>query len=460
MWRTLLYREVYDGFTSFTFLSAFTLLTLLVPLSAYTQGRYYRNVLADYKLRQELRESENAWATAVITRPIPALLPFFNGIHDSLPNEIALNINSALRTPSSEDLNVLDWLFPRTDLSLIIGVLLTLMAILFGHDAITHEREQGTLQFILSGPVARRSIILVKLAGVTLILALCLVYALSLYLVIIITANGALSFSSLPSGNLFTFVVVSFLTLVVFGMLGIAVSTMVKSSSRALGISMGVWVVMVVIWPSFGSYISSLVWPVAPRQVAEREWMQKEGEMIKEEIAAQTRTAKALEDQKTSVETAWQEHLALRREWLLRRREEVGRMTADRRKQVNRQQQTARLLCVVSPYGAFKESIGTICGTGFTDYNAFLDFVDRFDKESFIPAMFDSFSKARPWIKDKGDESPPQFPAAQVPVFTFGERLKGMVLPVSLILLEIVMLIAVSIIKFESYDVRRANTGS
>ena len=455
MWRTLLYREVYDSFTSLTFLSAFALLTLLVPLSAYTQGRYYRSVLADYQLRQQLRESENARTTTVITRPIPALLPFFNGIHDSLPNEIALNINSALRTPSSEDLNVLDWLFPRTDLSLIIGVLLTLMAVLFGHDAITQEREQGTLQFILSGPVARRSMLLVKLAGVTLIMALCLVYTLSLYLAIIITAaEGALSFSSLPSGNLFTFVVVSFLTLVVFGALGITVSTLVKSSSKALGISMGIWVVLVVIWPSFGSYISSMVWPVAPRQIAEREWMQKEGELINEEIAAQTRTAKTLEAQGASVETAWQKHLELRREWLLRRRDEVGRMTADRREQINRQQQTARWLCVVSPYAAFKESLATICGTGFADYNAFLDFVDRFDQEAFIPAMFDSFYKAKPWVEGKVNENPPQFPAVQVPAFTFGERLKGLVLPVSLILLEIIMLIAVSLIKFETYDVR------
>jgi ABC-2 type transport system permease protein len=455
MWRTLLYREVYDSFTSFTFLSAFTLLTLIVPLSAYTQGRYYRNVLADYKLRQELRESENAKPTTVITRPIPPLLPLFNGIHDSLPDEIVLNINWALRTPSSEDLNALGNLFPRTDLSLIIGVLLTLIAVLFGHDAITQEREQGTLKFILSGPVARRDLVLVKMAGVTLIMALCLFYTLSLYLAIIITAaKGALSVASIPSGNLITFIVVSFLTLVVFGILGIAVSTRVKYSSRALGISMGIWVVLVILWPGFGSYIASSIWPVAPRQIAEREWMRKEGELINEEIAAQTQTAKLLEDQRVSVETAWQKHLEMRREWLLRRREEVGRMTADRRKQINRQQQTARLLCVVSPYGAFKESLGTICGTGFTDYNAFLDFVDRFDKEAFIPAMFDSFSKAKPWIKDKVQESPPQLPAAQVPVFTFAERLKALIMPVGLILLQIVLLIAVSLIKFEAYDVR------
>src|SRR5215470_10936437 len=159
MFRTIPRREFQETGDSFTLLSALVALTIIVPLSAYIQARYYQDVVKDYALRQSINKTENNDQSIVLIRPIPPLAPFFNGAYDSLPDELRLRNDSATASAPSGDLRPLDWLFPKIDLSFIIGVLMTLLTILLAHDTIAGDREQGTLKLILAGPILKRTVL-------------------------------------------------------------------------------------------------------------------------------------------------------------------------------------------------------------------------------------------------------------------------------------------------------------
>ena len=176
----ILCREIKDGFTSFTFLSAIVLVTILVPLSAGTQAFYYRGVVEDYAVRQRINSLDRTVEAAVLTRSVPSMLPFCNGVYDSLPDEVTIRSDSVLQSPSAEDVGALNWLFPDRDLTLIVGVLLTLMALLLSHDAVTGDREQGTLKMILSMAVRRRAVLMAKMLGICFLMVMTLAYCMLL----------------------------------------------------------------------------------------------------------------------------------------------------------------------------------------------------------------------------------------------------------------------------------------
>src|SRR5215470_1270905 len=201
---TILRREIRETIASSTLLSVLIVLTILVPLGACIQARYYQIVVEDYSVRQSVRQTENSSQSIVLIRPLPPMAPFFNGAYNSLPDEFRLLSDSATTTTTpSGDLTPLDWLFPKIDLSFIIGVLMTLLAILLAHDTIARDKDQGVLKLILAGPVKRMSVLAAKLTGVILPVTVILIYVVSLYTTIVITlSKGTVNLSASNLGSL------------------------------------------------------------------------------------------------------------------------------------------------------------------------------------------------------------------------------------------------------------------
>ncbi len=455
MFRIILFREVHEGITRYTFFSGLVLLTILVLLSAYTQTRYYQQVTADYADRQTIHQAENNSSLIVVTRPVPPMLPFYNGVYDSLPDEIVLRSESGLSNPSSEDLKPLDWLFPKTDLGLIIGVLMTLIALLIGHDAIAREREQGTLKLLLSNPISRRVVLLAKMTAVILLTTLNLIYALLLYLLVIIITGGGRFDLSLPRVlDIAVLTVVALLTLVVFSVLGVTISAIVKYPSTSLALGVGVWVISVLLWPSLGIYVASYWQPVSPKQAALRQMLAKEAEMIQGELSDHSKAAAELASQNTDVETAWQKYLEVRRSWIERNRDGIKQLAEDRDKQLRQQQSIARNILSVSPYGAFKQSLGVLCGTGVESYHTFLSTAELYDRDVFIPASFEALAQDKPWTSNKVSAGQFKLPPFEVPTLSSTKRLEAAVVPVCIIISQILLLAMIGLFSFERYDVR------
>jgi len=85
-------------------------------------------------------------------RPLPQLNMLFKGI------------KPIVGIPSI-DQDTVPLLFPQTDFFLIIGILMSLMSLLFSFAAISGEKQEGTLRAIFSNPVRRSTLLIGKWIG-------------------------------------------------------------------------------------------------------------------------------------------------------------------------------------------------------------------------------------------------------------------------------------------------------
>jgi ABC-type transport system involved in multi-copper enzyme maturation permease subunit len=455
MFLITLRRELQDTFSSLTLISALVVLTILVPLSAYIQARYYQRMVENFAIRQSIHQTENSGQAIVLIRPLPPLLPFFNGAYDRLPDEVRMRSDSATTNQPSGDLTPLDWLFPKIDLSFIIGVLMTLLTILLAHDTVAGDRERGSLKLILAVPIQRRTVLAAKLTGVILPMTIILIYVVLLYTTVVTVFSGGtvdLSVANLSVLALLT--LVALLVLIVTAALGAAISALVRRSLVALSVSTSIWIIAILILPSFVPYIASSFKEVSTFEAAQRDIALKEKELIQEELSEQRKTAADLKSQQIGVESAWQRYLELRRRWMEIRNEEIGRLVRERKKLIRDQQDFASRISLFSPYMAFKEVLGSLCDTGLASYDEFLVTVERYRQQEFLPESFDLLSRQKPWLNPANPDDRRQLRPLQVPSSALSGRLAAAVWPLSILIAEMIILIMVGILGFERYDVR------
>jgi len=455
MFRTILHRQLKETGASFTLRSALVALTILVPLSAYIQARYYQRVVEDYAIRQSFHQIENSSQSFVLIRPIPPLASFFNGAYDDLPDEFRLLNDSATTNTPSGDLTPLDRLFPKIDLSFIIGVLMTLLTILMAHDTIAGDKEQGTLKLILASPIRRRTVLAAKVTGVILPTTVILIYIVFLYtIVVIVFSEKTVDLSGANLGALTVFTLVAIIVLIVIAALGVAVSASAERSSVSLFACASIWIVIILIWPPLGSYLASSSKPVSPPEAFQRDMASKEKELIQAELDEHRKNVADMKAQQVGVEAAWQRYLELRRRWMKVRNEEIGRLVMERKKQVRDQQAFARRISLLSPYAAFKEVLASLCGTGTESYDEFLAAVERYRQQEFIPKGLDLRSRQKPWTSVGNPDDRLQLPPLQTPSPTLSERLAAAAWPLSILIAEMVILMMFGFFSFERYDAR------
>jgi ABC-type transport system involved in multi-copper enzyme maturation permease subunit len=455
MFQTILRRELQGILSSFIFLSSLAVLTIMVLLSAYIQARYHKSLVEDYALRQVIHQAENTERAIVLTRPPPLLLPFFNGVFDSLPDEYRLRSDLVSADPLSGDLMPLNWLFPKIDLSFIIGALMTLMAILLAHNTIAGDRERGTLKLILASPISRRTVLAAKLSSIILPMSVALVYVMVLYVIVVVAfSGGSFDLSATSFSELAVYTLVAMLVLIVFVAFGTTISTTVRHSSAALAVCASIWIGVVLIWPSLGPYIASSFRPVPTWEAAQREVAFKEKELIQAELAEHRKNAADLKAQKAGAESTWRRYVELKRRWLERRNEEIGRLNGEREKQIRDQQLFAKRLMLFSTYGAFNEVLGSICGTGLESYDEFHASVESYRQQEFLPASFDLLSRQKPWLDATRPDERIQLRPFRVPSPSLAERLMAAFWLLGLLVAEMIFLTILCIFSFERYDVR------
>jgi hypothetical protein len=213
-------------------------------------------------------------------------------------------------------------------------------------------------------------------------------------------------------------------------------------------------VVTILIWPTFGPYLASSFKSVSTLEAAQRDVAAKEKELIREELAEHRKTAADLKAQQVGAESAWRRYLELRRKWIERRNEEIGRLVGERERQIHDQQVFAMRISLFSPYVAFKEVLGNLCGTGLESYDEFSAAVERYRQQEFIPKGFDLFSRQKPWLNTANSEDHLQLRPLQASPPTLSERLVASARPLSILIAEMVILMIFGVLIFERYDVR------
>jgi ABC-type transport system involved in multi-copper enzyme maturation permease subunit len=178
--------------------------------------------------------------------------------------------------------NPLMSVFPSLDISLIIMVVLSLLALMLSYDAISGERERGTLAVTLSNPAPRHDILLGKLLGGMISIALPLILSL-LVGVLVVMLSGAVILSAhvwLRIGLIFIY---SMIYLSAIFMLGILVSSVTSRSATSLVILLFIWVISVMILPNMAPYAAKHI-----RRVEDRALIDAKREALNSEFWGET----------------------------------------------------------------------------------------------------------------------------------------------------------------------------
>jgi ABC-type transport system involved in multi-copper enzyme maturation permease subunit len=253
--KTLLAKEIRNHLLSFRFLAVSALLVVIVPVTVLVltndtirkQDEFSR---CEAEIANYLTQYAHFNRLANVIRPSQPPLPFqtlVRGLSDDTGLELFNN-------------DPLPALFPLIDMTFILAILLSLAALIFSYDAISGEKEDGTLKLMLANRLSRSRIILAKITGGLATLFIPFLVSLAVGLVLILL-NPRIAWKGSDWGALGLILLGGALYLGFFLGLGILVSSRHTSSSSSILTSLFVWVLLVLVGPNISPYIASLIRP-------------------------------------------------------------------------------------------------------------------------------------------------------------------------------------------------------
>ena len=256
----LVMKEIRNHLLSFRFLVTFLLLLVIVPVTVLILTNDYVRKQDDYSRRQaEIQNYLSRYAhfnrIGNVIEPSQPPVPFYALVRGLSAD---VNINAFYNDP-------LPVMFPLLDLTFIVAILLSLAALIFAYDALSGEKEDGTLKLMLANGVARAKIIAAKVVGGTATLLIPFLVSLAVGLIIILL-NPRVGWKGSDWGALGMIAIGAVVYFTLFTCLGIFISSRHQSSSSSIMTSLFVWVLAVLVVPNLSPYLASLLRPT-PSQI-------------------------------------------------------------------------------------------------------------------------------------------------------------------------------------------------
>lgn len=275
---------------------------VLIALSSLLQVNLYRKALQDYNVKLRTQdvfvEQQGELSRLYDMTPPEVAPPPFSLLVKGVPLKSSQSsINQNLLSPSSFNQNPFGELFSPLDISSIILVVLSLIAVLVAHNAITKEKEAGTLRLVLSNSVPRWKFVLGKwFSGILFVTPAFIVGMLITLIIAFLTV-----FSNLKAGEMsaFLFIVIAALIYIAaFYGIGLAISSMCHNSSTAILIGFVFWVLTVLVLPNLGLYAAAQLRPLPSVNKVEKEIEQLMGEQRDETMVKRFKELEAANNSK------------------------------------------------------------------------------------------------------------------------------------------------------------------
>ena len=258
--------------------------------------------------------------------------------------------------------------YTQIDWVLVISVVLSFVAILFTFDAISGERERGTLRLILANSVPRSQVLLGKFLGVFLSISLPFLMA-TLINLFLLSAASHISLGARDWGQVGAIFLIATVYMSIFIALGLLISARVNQPEISLTILLLIWAVFVVLTPNtLGSIVSGL----KPAQTSV-EFFIRLGEQ-REGLRERYRWLSGLPTREvppTRGTEMWAKYIAAEAEM-------EERLRGERLKTQIDQIQFARSVARVSPASIVQFAVESLAGTGLSRHLQFLDGVRRY----------------------------------------------------------------------------------
>lgn len=253
MLKTVVKKELLNNIFSFRFLVTFILFLVIVTVTVFILTDDYVRRVDEYTRRQA--EIENYLQKYAHFNRIGGVIS---------PSQPPISFYSLVRGLSSEtnieefDNDPLPVMFPLIDLTFIVTILLSLIALLFSYDSISGEKEDGTLKLMLSNRLPRAKIVLGKVVGGTLTLLAPFLLSLIVGLIVILL-NPRVQWKGQDWGAFGLIILGSIIYFTLFYCLGLFISSRHQASSSSVMTSLFVWVLLVLVIPNLSPYLASFL---------------------------------------------------------------------------------------------------------------------------------------------------------------------------------------------------------
>jgi ABC-type transport system involved in multi-copper enzyme maturation permease subunit len=266
MLTVIIRREFLSNILTFRFAIGLIIYLALMVVCTYISTEDYKERLEGYnsaaQQHREMLDKEvqvysdlvNTWdigGIKVDVRPTP--LSIFNqGIIDKVNNTLnfgfalAPNIDTGQRQSNT---NPLMKAFSSIDITLVLQIVMSLLAILFAYDSISGERENGTLALTMSNSISRGTLLLGKyIGGMLTLFAIFLPSFLVSLMMIYFSPNISLSGDEWLKIGMFFLTSIAYTS--AFFLIGMFISAMTESSATTLMIALLAWTFAVILYPN------------------------------------------------------------------------------------------------------------------------------------------------------------------------------------------------------------------
>jgi len=375
---TIARKEILSNLLSYKFFIVLLLIILLVATSLFIMHRDFRQRMADY---QVVRPKPGDPIALVAPNPMAI---FARGLDDAMTRSFEISVIGIEVRAGQASGNIIYSFFPAPDFLYVVRVVLSLVALLFGFDQVSREREQGTLKLVLGSSVSRAKVLAGKWTGNFLSLAVPFLLV-TLLASALLMLDTNVQFSAGQLGRLALILALSLLYIGFFLSLGVLVSALTKRAATSIVILLFLWSLLVFIIPNLGTLLA-------------RQFVSVPSVRALSEKRQQTWTREVLLG--ISKGGNWADHMRTISN-------ENNRLEQDYRLKFERLVRLSRNINRISPAASFLDASSEIAGTGIGEESRLKQGVVRY-KDSIIDRI----------ISDVGEGKR----GAQYPAFMYAPR--------------------------------------
>ena len=295
-------KEIYDNWQSHKITLAFVLCLILLMMSVGLGLKDYSERILGYNLTRnsntfasigkpamtyvyfdeegKLNPNSTTRAASIVDiigiyrRPVELSI-LARGLEDRMNRPVRLfNIlggyNATIDTSNLQEKNKLFVLFSPPDFLFVVKLVLSLLTILFTFSAIAGEREQGTLQLMLSNSVSRGQVLLGKFLGGYLSIALPFSVA-ALIALLLLARASLIAFEGENWLRILLILITALGYIVLFFFIGLSISALTQRAATAALMSLAIWVILTLVVPNVGWLVAKQVVRVPSQQQIDTE---------------------------------------------------------------------------------------------------------------------------------------------------------------------------------------------
>ena len=278
MFGNLLLKEVYDHIRTFRFIAALVTTFAMILISVWVLGDDYlrRRSLHSQVAETYAKSTEEVIVPSdiqpVVQRPPSVLGIFARGEDGHLGSAVTVRRWVVPRVADNNlTSNNLLASMPSFDLLTIVIISVSLFGVLFSYDALSGERERGTLKMLCVYPLKRPMLFAVKFLAGSIVLAIPYLISLICGLLVLLFVHG-IAFTA----QQWIAIGLIYLASVVYGALFVAIglicSALAARSSTSLALALLFWTLAVFVFPSVSVNLAKTVVPLkSPQEITRLE---------------------------------------------------------------------------------------------------------------------------------------------------------------------------------------------